>query len=478
MEAIINNRYKILEKMKVKGTSTIYHGLDLKEKREVAIRVIDLKNTKEKEINKIKNELNIINKIDCKYSLKCYESFSTLSEMYIILEYCPNNLFDKMKTLRNNSKIYYIKKIFYQLMEVYKILHDNHVIIRELKPDQVLIKYTNEEETEFDIKISDYSVSKELSDDDLTHTMIGYSAYVAPEITKGDEYTNKCDLWSIGVLGYVLYFGKVPTFGGKYSLKDQIIIAEDMNLQDLLEKLLVSDPVNRISWEDFFNHNFFKGKIFGEVSKNDFNEVVKKYDKPLDDLSGIEVEECYDKDMNFYGEVIKGTKILHGRGIFVDKNSGILLRGIFLNGILHGKGEMIYGDGQIYEGEFKNGCKFGEGKEIFPNGNEYKGEYKNDLFDGVGELKYNNGNTYIGEFKNNKRNGKGEFYNKKLGQKYVCEWCNDLKHGLGTIFFDNGRKIEGNWKNGIRDGEFKLYKNKDVNEFKVEIFQNGIKKGK
>ena len=53
MEAIINNRYKILEKMKVKGTSTIYHGLDLKEKREVAIRVIDLKNTKEKEINKI-----------------------------------------------------------------------------------------------------------------------------------------------------------------------------------------------------------------------------------------------------------------------------------------------------------------------------------------------------------------------------------------------------------------------------------------
>ena len=247
-----------------------------------------------------------------------------------------------------------------------------------------------------------------------------------------------------------------------------------MNLQDLLEKLLVSDPVNRISWEDFFNHNFFKGKIFGEVSKNDFNEVVKKYDKPLDDLSGIEVEECYDKDMNFYGEVIKGTKILHGRGIFVDKNSGVLLRGIFRNGIPHGKGEMIYGDGQIYEGEFKNGCKFGEGKEIFPNGNEYKGEYKNDMFDGVGELKYNNGNTYIGEFKNNKRNGKGEFYNKKLGQKYVCEWWNDLKHGPGTIFFDNGRKIEGFWKNGIRDGEFKLYKNKDVNEFKVEVYQNGV----
>jgi antitoxin component YwqK of YwqJK toxin-antitoxin module len=53
---------------------------------------------------------------------------------------------------------------------------------------------------------------------------------------------------------------------------------------------------------------------------------------------------------------------------------------------------------------------------------------------------------------------------------------NDLKHGKGTVYFDNGKKIEGNWKNGIRDGEFKLYKNKDVNEFKVEVFQNGVKK--
>ena len=93
----------------------------------------------------------------------------------------------------------------------------------------------------------------------------------------------------------------------------------------------------------------------------------------------------------------------------------------------------------------------------------------------IGIFKYNNGNYYEGEFKCDSRHGKGTFYNKSLGQKYVCNWANDLKHGKGTVYFDNGKKIEGNWKNGIRDGEFKLYKNKDVDEFKVDFYQNGTK---
>ena len=129
----------------------------------------------------------------------------------------------------------------------------------------------------FDIKISDYSYSKELYDEDITKTIIGYSAYVAPEITKGEEYTNKCDLWSIGILAYVLYFGKVPQFKSKNSFESIISIVEDYNLEDLLRKLLVPDPIKRISWEEFFEHNFFKQKIFGDVTK----KILKKFAKNI-----------------------------------------------------------------------------------------------------------------------------------------------------------------------------------------------------
>ena len=152
----INNRYRIIETLKERKNYTTYRAADLKKKREVALKVLDLKKSSESEVKKIKNELNIIKKIESKYSLKCYDSFETLSEMYIVYEYCQDNLLDKLKELnRKDSKIYYIKKIFNQLMEVYKVLHDNQIIIRELKPENILIQYTNEDETEFDIKISD-----------------------------------------------------------------------------------------------------------------------------------------------------------------------------------------------------------------------------------------------------------------------------------------------------------------------------------
>ena len=475
MQALLNNRYRIIEKLDVKAGTQIFRGFDLKDKKEVTIKVIDLKNANEARITKIKKEIDTMSKINSKYSLKFYESFNSLSEMYIILEYCQDNLLNKMKSLRNTAKVYYIKKIFNQLMEVYKTLHENHVIIRELKPEKVLIKYTNEEETEFDIKISDYSYSKELSDESLTKTIIGYSAYVAPEITKGEEYTNKCDLWSIGILAYVLYFGKVPVFKSATSFEKDIGIVEDYNLEDLLKKLLITDPTKRISWDEFFEHSFFKQKIFGDVTKNDFEEVIKKYPKLEENQEGIEVEESYNKNQNYYGEVIKGTSTFHGRGIYISKNLGVVMKGYFFAGKLNGKGEMIFSDGGFYEGEFLNGVKHGKGKEVYPNGTEYEGDFLNDFHHGVGILKYNNGNYYEGEFKCEYRHGKGTFYNKSLGQTSESNWLNNLKDGKGTIYFDNGKKIEGSWKNGVRDGEFKFYKNKDVDEFKVEIYQNGAK---
>ena len=115
----ISNRYRIIETLKERKNYTTYRAADLKKKREVALKVLDLKKSSESEVKKIKNELNIIKKIESKYSLKCYDSFETLSEMYIVYEYCQDNLLDKLKELnRKDSKIYYIKKIFNQLMDL------------------------------------------------------------------------------------------------------------------------------------------------------------------------------------------------------------------------------------------------------------------------------------------------------------------------------------------------------------------------
>ena len=474
MNTLLNNRYKVLETIKESKKGSEYKGFDTKENRDVIIKVVNTKNLDSASLEKLNNQISIMNKVDSPYSIKCYETFNSLSEMYIILEYCPENLSDKMKSLKNKARIFYIKKIFNQLFEVYKKLHEINVIIRELRPENILIKYNSLDETDFDIKICDYSYSKELSDEEETQTIIGKSVYVAPEISRGFTYTNKCDLWSIGILGYILYFDALPKFKNKKTYECEIIIEEDFNLEDLIKKLLIAKPEDRISWEDFFSHNFFKQKNFGEIDKKDVDEVLQKYPK-ICGFEGVEFELYYDKELNFYGEVIKGTKCFCGRGVYINKELGILFKGQFLNSYLNGKGETIFSDGGFYEGEFKNGAKDGKGKEILPNGNEYDGEWQNDVYEGNGVLKFNNGNVYEGGFMCGVRNGVGKFYTKKNETTYEGKWLNNLRHGKGTIYFNDGRKMEGTWKNGIKDGEFRKYKNKNDKEFIVENFYNGVK---
>ena len=116
------------------------------------------------------------------------------------------------------------------------------------------------------------------------------------------------------------------------------------------------------------------------------DELFKKYPKLDDELIGLATEICFDKNSGKYGEVIKGNKTMHGRGIFLSKELGALYKGYFFDDNPDRKGELIYSDGGYYEGEFVNGKKHGKGKEIYPNGMEYNGEYINSEYHGYGVL--------------------------------------------------------------------------------------------
>ena len=90
---------------------------------------------------------------------------------------------------------------------------------------------------------------------------------MAPEILEGEEYNNKCDLWSLGVNIYQLYTKK-PPYSGAYDnvilnqinkLGQSVLnVIKDAKLKDLLSKLLVRDPQYRITWKEYYEHPFFK----------------------------------------------------------------------------------------------------------------------------------------------------------------------------------------------------------------------------
>ena len=118
------------------------------------------------------------------------------------------------------------------------------------------------------IKLNNYDCSKRLSSltENYLDDIIGTLPYMAPEILKGEKYNYKCDLWSIGIIIYILYFGIFP-----YRAKNQKAIINEIEqlgkkilketdnkeLDDLIKKLLEKDPSKRLTWDEYFNHPFF-----------------------------------------------------------------------------------------------------------------------------------------------------------------------------------------------------------------------------
>ena len=110
----------------------------------------------------------------------------------------------------------------------------------------------------------------------------------APEIMKNEKYNDKCDLWSLGVIIYMLFFKKPPFQGQneiallnniKIGLKKPLKKTNNELLDDLLSKLLKEDPKKRISWEHYFNHPFCKTGYI----KIDINSIDKKSNNYLDE---------------------------------------------------------------------------------------------------------------------------------------------------------------------------------------------------
>ena len=202
-------------------------------------------------------------------SVTYYESYKNDKEFVIVMELCDANL-NKIIKENKNFNLEEIYEILCQLNNTFRIMKENHIVHRDLKPDNILLKYTN---GKYKIKLSDYGISTR---DNLTNlkTHIGTFSYMAPEIMALDEIDNrqkeydyKCDLWSLGVIIYELCFKTKP-----YNGRTEISIYENIKrngnslfkktgfdrLDDLISKLLVENPQKRLTWDEYFNHPFFK----------------------------------------------------------------------------------------------------------------------------------------------------------------------------------------------------------------------------
>jgi calcium-dependent protein kinase len=217
------------------------------------------------------NEIEILKELDHPNILKIYEYYTTNDSIYIISELCEGGeLFDKI-----TEEKYFTEKcakiIMKQLFSAIEFCHLNKVIHRDLKPENILlIKKEITSIYDFQIKLIDFGTSVRVKHETMLNKNIGTPFYVAPEVLN-NNYNEKCDMWSLGVIMYILLYGVPPFYGnndeeiyekvmkGEFDFKnDKYSIIISNQARDLIKCLIEKDIKKRLSSSQALEHEWIR----------------------------------------------------------------------------------------------------------------------------------------------------------------------------------------------------------------------------
>ncbi|KAG6591537.1 CBL-interacting serine/threonine-protein kinase 5, partial [Cucurbita argyrosperma subsp. argyrosperma] len=237
-----------------KGTfAKVYYGKELESGESVAIKVLNKDQVKkEGMMEQIKREISVMRLVRHPNIVELKEVMATKTKIFFVMDYVRGGeLFAKVARGRLKEDV--ARKYFQQLISAVDYCHSRGVSHRDLKPENLLL-----DENE-DLKISDFGLSalpEQLRNDGLLHTQCGTPAYVAPEVLRRKGYDGaKADIWSCGVILYVLLAGFLPFQDENImTMYKKVFKAEfecppwfSAEAKRLISKILVVDPERRIT---------------------------------------------------------------------------------------------------------------------------------------------------------------------------------------------------------------------------------------
>lgn len=151
---------------------------------------------------------------------------------------------------------------------------------------------------------------------------------------------------------------------------------------------------------------------------------------------------------------IKSTKNIAGKNaeIIFPKEPLVRYVGKISKGLPHGFGVKTWPDGKRYQGSWFKGRMHGKGELIIGEGESYTGEFRNGLPWGLGIRKWKNGDYYEGEYFKGYQQGSGLFISKEQAWKYDGQWETGKMSGIAVCKWSDGTTYKGEWKDCKKEG--------------------------
>uniref|UniRef100_A0A8C5DQM1 non-specific serine/threonine protein kinase n=1 Tax=Gouania willdenowi TaxID=441366 RepID=A0A8C5DQM1_GOUWI len=228
-------------------------------KTEVAIKIIDKTQLDAVNLEKVYREVQIMKMLDHPHIIKLYQVMETKNMLYLVTEYAKNGeIFDYLAKHGRLSELEARRK-FWQILSAVEYCHNRNIVHRDLKAENLLL------DGHMNIKIADFGFGNFFQPGEPLATWCGSPPYAAPEVFEGQPYEGpQLDIWSMGVVLYVLVCGALP-FGGPTLpvLRQRVLegrfripyfMTEDC--EHLIRRMLVLDPSKRLSVAQIKEHKW------------------------------------------------------------------------------------------------------------------------------------------------------------------------------------------------------------------------------
>ena len=286
------NPDKVYDKIKLIGEGAYGEVWQVRNKilgKDFAMKIIEI--SPYCKIKEIKNEINI---------LKILDFHLSDDKIYIITDFCSEG--ELYKEIKKRTKFSEAETAFviHQLLSAIRYCHKMRVIHRDIKPENIMLM-GKEKNGCLIVKLIDFGTAKIFSEGNMQKGLVGSSYYIAPEVISG-KYDESCDIWSIGVIMYIMLTGFPPFYGsddesilnhvslGKYDTNIDSYQSLSDDAKDLITKLLTFEPSQRITARNALNHPWFQSAEFKSMYKT-INTV-----SPLEAMNMLKNLEQYKSD--------------------------------------------------------------------------------------------------------------------------------------------------------------------------------------
>eukprot|EP00002_Diphylleia_rotans_P031031 TRINITY_DN6425_c0_g1_i1.p1 TRINITY_DN6425_c0_g1~~TRINITY_DN6425_c0_g1_i1.p1 ORF type:complete len:339 (-),score=81.84 TRINITY_DN6425_c0_g1_i1:153-1169(-) len=278
----VTDNYELLEKLGSGTFATVRLARDKRTGEKWAIKIID-KQAAKADLGMMEREVDIMQRVQHRNIIYMHEIYDTESKLYLVLELVTGGeLFDRI-VKRGSYSEKDASSVTRKIVGAIAYLHDLGIVHRDLKPENLLY---SDETDEAEIKLADFGLSRIIGENTLLKTACGTPGYVAPEVLKGTGYGAPVDIWSVGIILYILLCGFPPFYDDNVQVLFQQIVSGNFSFpepwwddisdsaKDLIKRMLTVEPAERITASEAMQHPWLLGE-----SANDSN-----LDRTLDSM--------------------------------------------------------------------------------------------------------------------------------------------------------------------------------------------------